>query len=110
MEDIKNFIPARPDIVDILPVYKKVNKALREIDPNYILFFENTPVPDTLPIFGGLFLGSMSEKPGLDEEPQVYNFHSYCCLSGTDTCTHGEASYDKSITVCSKFHTNKFKK
>ena len=110
MEDIKNLIPGRPDVVDILPVYRKVNEALREIDPNYILFFENTPVPDTLPIFGGLFLGSMSEKPGTDEEPQVYNFHSYCCLSGADTCAHGEASYDKSITVCPKFHTNKFKK
>ena len=109
MQDIKNLIPGRPDVVSILPVYKKVNKALREIDPNYILFFENTPVPDTIPLFGGLFLGSMAEKPGSDDEPQVYNFHSYCCLSAADTCTHGEASYDKSLTVCPKFHNNKFK-
>ena len=107
MEDLKNLIPGRPDIKDILPVYKKVNKALREINPNYILFFENTPVPDVIPIFGGLFLGSMSEKPGPDEEPQVYNFHSYCCLAGPDVCPHGEAPLSKAKTICPSFHHNK---
>ena len=110
MEDIKSFIPGRPDIKDILPVYKKVDTELRKIKPNYILFFENTPVPDILPIFGGLFLGSMDEKPAGDDVPQVYNFHTYCCLSGTDTCAHGEASYDKSIKVCPTFHQKQFKK
>ena len=110
MEDIKNMIPGRPDIKDILPVYRKVDTELRKIDPNYILFFENTPVPDTLPIFGGLFLGSMSEKPAGDEVPQVYNFHTYCCLSGTDTCAHGEATYEKSISVCPKFHQKQLDK
>ena len=110
MEDIKGMIPGRPDIKDILPVYRKVDTELRKIDPNYILYFENTPVPDILPIFGGLFLGSMSEKPAGDEVPQVYNFHTYCCLSGGDTCAHGEASYEKSIKVCPKFHEKQFKK
>ena len=110
MEDIKSFIPGRPDIKNILPVYRKVDTELRKIKPNYILFFENTPVPDILPIFGGLFLGSMDEKPAGDDVPQVYNFHTYCCLSGTDTCAHGEASYDKSIKVCPTFHQKQFKK
>ena len=110
MEDIKNMIPGRPDIKDILPVYRKVDTELRKIDPNYILFFENTPVPDTLPIFGGIFLGSMSEKPAGDEVPQVYNFHTYCCLSGTDTCAHGEATYEKSISVCPTFHRKQLDK
>ena len=110
MEDIKSFIPGRPDIKDILPVYRKVDTELRKIKSNYILFFENTPVPDILPIFGGLFLGSMDEKPAGDDVPQVYNFHTYCCLSGTDTCAHGEASYDKSIKVCPTFHQKQFKK
>ena len=110
MEDIKSFIPGRPDIKDILPVYRKVDIELRKIKPNYILFFENTPVPDILPVFGGLFLGSMDEKPAGDDVPQVYNFHTYCCLSGTDTCAHGEASYDKSIKVCPTFHQKQFKK
>ena len=110
LEDIKNMIPGRPDKVDILPVYRKVNDALREIDPNYILYFENTPVPDTLPIFGGLFLGKMSEKPGPDDQNQVYNFHTYCCLSGADTCAHGEPSYSKSVSVCPTFHSKQLKK
>ena len=110
MEDIKNMIPGRPDIKDILPVYRKVDTELRKIDPNYILFFENTPVPDTLPIFGGIFLGSMSEKPAGDEMPQVYNFHTYCCLSSADICSHGEANYDNSLKVCPTYHEKQFKK
>ena len=110
MEDIKSMIPGRPDIKDILPVYRKVDTELRKIDPNYILYFENTPVPDILPIFGGLFLGSMSEKPAGDEMPQVYNFHTYCCLSSADICSHGEANYDNSLKVCPTYHEKQFKK
>ena len=110
MEDIKSMIPGRPDIKDILPVYRKVDTELRKIDPNYILYFENTPVPDILPIFGGLFLGSMSEKPAGDEMPQVYNFHTYCCLSSADICSHGEANYENSLKVCPTYHEKQFKK
>ena len=110
MEDIKAMIPGRPDIKDILPVYRKVEAELREIQSDYILFFENTPVPDTLPIFGGLFLGKMADKPGGDEVPQVYNFHTYCCLAGADTCAHGEADFETSIKVCPKFHRKQFEK
>ena len=52
----------------------------------------------------------MSEKPAGDEVPQVYNFHTYCCLSGGDTCAHGEASYEKSVKGCPTFHEKQFKK
>ena len=109
LEDFKSIIPGRTDLISILPLYRKVNKALREIDPNYILYFENAPIPDTLPIFGGLVWGSMKEKPGTDDEAQVYNFHSYCCVSGANACEHGEASLKNSLTLCPKFHNNKFK-
>ena len=109
LEDFKNIIPGRPDIYSVLPLYKKVNQALREIDPNYILYFENTPIPDTLPILGGLVWGTMKEKPGDDNEAQVYNFHSYCCVSGANACEHGEASLKNSLNLCPKFHKNKFK-
>ena len=109
LEDFKNIIPGRPDLYSVLPLYKKVNEALREIDPNYILYFENTPIPDTLPILGGLVWGTMKEKPGDDNEPQVYNFHSYCCVSGANACENGEASLKNSLNLCPKFHKNKFK-
>jgi endoglycosylceramidase len=56
LEDPKSFIPGRPDIQKILPLYRKINTAPREIDPDFILYFENTPFPDTLPILGGLVL------------------------------------------------------
>ena len=109
LEDFKNVIPGRPDLYSVLPLYKKVNEALRDIDPNYILYFENTPIPDTLPIMGGLVWGTMKEKPGDDNEPQVYNFHSYCCVSGANACENGEASLKNSLNLCPKFHKNKFK-
>ena len=109
LEDIKSFIPGRPDIQRILPLYRKINTALREIDPDFILYFENTPFPDTLPILGGLVWGSMREKPGSDDEPQVYNFHTYCCLAGANVCPHGEAPYSTTLTTCPKYHNNKFK-
>ena len=109
LEDFKNIIPGRPDLYSVLPLYKKVNEALRDIDPNYILYFENTPIPDTLPIMGGLVWGTMKEKPGDDNEPQVYNFHSYCCVSGANACENGEASLKNSLNLCPKFHKNKFK-
>ena len=109
LEDFKNIIPGRPDLYSVLPLYKKVNEALRDIDPNYILYFENTPIPDTLPIMGGLVWGTMKEKPGDDNEPQVYNFHSYCCVSGANACENGEASLKNSLNLCPKFHKNKFR-
>ena len=109
LEDFKNIIPGRADLYSVLPLYKKVNEALREIDPNYILYFENTPIPDTLPILGGLVWGTMKEKPGDDNEPQVFNFHSYCCASGANACENGEASLKNSLNLCPKFHNNKFK-
>ena len=109
LEDFKNIIPGSADLYSILPVYRKLEKALREIDPNYILYFENTPVPDTLPIFGGLVWGTMKEKPSDDDTPQVYNFHSYCCVAGANVCSNGEASLKDSLSLCPKYHKNKFK-
>lgn len=51
----------------------------------------------------------MREKPGSDDEPQVYNFHTYCCLAGGNVCPHGEAPYSTTLTTCPKYHNNKFK-
>ena len=110
LEDFKNIIPGRADQYSILPVYKKLEEALREIDPNYILYFENTPIPDTLPIFGGLVWGTMKEKPSGDDVPQVYNFHSYCCVAGANVCSNGEPSLKDSLNLCTNYHNNKFKK
>ena len=110
LEDFKNIIPGRADQYSILPVYKKLEEALREIDPNYILYFENTPIPDTLPIFGGLVWGTMKEKPSGDDVPQVYNFHSYCCVAGANVCSNGEPSLKDSLNLCTNYHKNKFKK
>lgn len=108
LENAKNVVPGYADKYQILPIYKKVDEALREIDPNYILFFENTPFPDTIPLFGGLAWGGMSEKPGDDDKNQVYNFHAYCCLAGEDACQHGEAPLENSINLCPKYHNKLF--
>ena len=109
LEDFRNIIPGRADIESILPLYRKLEAALREIDPNYILYFENTPIPDTLPIFGGLVWGTMKEKPSDDDTPQVYNIHAYCCVAGANVCSKGEPSLKDSLNFCNNYHNNKFK-
>ena len=110
LEDLKSVIPGRADMYSILPLYKKLEEELRKIDPNYILYFENSPIPDTLPIFGGLVWGTMKEKPSDDDTPQVYNIHSYCCVAGTNVCSNGEPSLKDSLNLCTNYHKNKFKK
>ena len=110
LEDLKSAIPGRADKYSILPLYKRLEEALRKIDPNYILYFENSPIPDTLPIFGGLVWGTMKEKPSDDDTPQVYNIHSYCCVAGTNVCSNGEPSLKDSLNLCTNYHKNKFKK
>lgn len=51
----------------------------------------------------------MKEKPSDDDTPQVYNFHSYCCVAGANVCSNGEASLKDSLNLCTKYHKNKFK-
>ena len=108
LEDFRSVIPGRADLYSILPLYRRLEEALREIDPNYILYFENTPMPDTLPIFGGLVWGTMKEKPSDDDTPQVYNFHSYCCVADVNACKNGEASLKDSLSLCTNYHKKKF--
>jgi len=108
LEDFKSVIPGRADLYSILPLYRRLEEALREIDPNYILYFENSPIPDTLPIFGGLVWGTMKEKPSDDDTPQVYNFHSYCCVADVNACKNGEASLKDSLSLCTNYHKKKF--
>ena len=107
LEDFKSVIPGRADLYSILPLYRRLEEALREIDPNYILYFENSPIPDTLPIFGGLVWGTMKEKPSDDDTPQVYNFHSYCCVADVNACKNGEASLKDSLSLCTNYHKKK---
>ena len=108
LENLKSLIPSYSDQNQVLPIYKKVDEELRKIDPDYILFFENTPFPDTIPLFGGLTWGGMKEKPADDDKNQVYNFHAYCCLAGADACQHGEAPMANAINICPKFHNKLF--
>ena len=48
-QDLTKIIPSNPDKTQVIPFYKKIDKSIREIFPDYILFFENTFFPDTLP-------------------------------------------------------------
>ena len=108
--DLSKLIPSNPDNKQVLPLYRKVDKEIRKINPNYILFFENTPFPDNYPIFGGLILGKFNETPSDKNNNQVYNIHSYCCLAGASVCEEGEPILEHSKTTCLKYHNKKIKK
>lgn len=103
--------PSNADMEQIMPVYRKVDKSLREIDPNYILFFENMPFPDFLPLFGGLIIGKFTERVNKDENAnQVYNVHNYCCLSGPTVCSGPEPDLETAKNSCPDYHKKKLKK
>ena len=109
-QDLTKIIPSNPDKTQVIPFYKKVDKSIREIFPDYILFFENTFFPDTLPIFNGLHLGSINEIPSEKKDKVVYNVHTYCCLSNLNMCSEGEPNLYSSQNICPKFHKKKIKK
>ena len=109
-DNLKHLIPGEADMSQLLPVYAKVDAAIREIDPNYILFFENMPFPDFLPLFGGLILGKFTKRPAGELNPQVYNVHNYCCLSGPNVCSGPEPDLKSAKTRCPKYHNKKIKK
>ena len=99
--------PDKADMEQLLPVYQKVDKAIREVDPNYILFFENMPFPDNIPLFGGLQLGKFTKRPAGDNNPQVYNVHNYCCLSGPTVCSGPEPDLETAKKKCPEYHKKK---
>lgn len=105
-DDLTMLIPSRADMKQLLPVYEKIEQAIREIDPDFLLFFENMPFPDFLPLFGGLILGGLRKTPGPIN--QVYNVHSYCCNSGADACpSSGEPTLEISRKRCPGYHKKK---
>ena len=102
--------PNKADMEQIAPVYAKVDKAIREVDPDYISFFENMPFPDNLPLFGGLIVGKFTKTPADQKYPQVYNVHNYCCLSGPTVCNGPEPDLETAKTRCPKYHEKKVEK
>ena len=105
-DDLTMIIPSRADMKQLLPVYEKIDAAIRAIDPDFLLFFENMPFPDFLPLFGGLILGGLRKTPGAYN--QVYNVHSYCCNSGADACpSSGEPTLEISRKRCPGYHKKK---
>ena len=46
--DLTKIIPSNPDKTQIIPFYKKIDKSIREIFPDYILFLKIHFFPDTL--------------------------------------------------------------
>ena len=108
--NILHWIPGKADKEDLLPMYRKIDKELREIDDNYIMMFEPTPFPDVLPILGGIIVGGFKEAPLAPQynDRQVLNMHSYCCQASPSMCKNGEPPLESKDT-CRKHHFNKLK-
>ncbi|MGL4948131.1 MAG: cellulase family glycosylhydrolase, partial [Mycoplasma sp.] len=110
-DNLSLIFPNKADMTQAYPLYAKVDSAIREIDPNYILFFENMPFPDTIPLFGGMFWGRFKKLPASEEYPQVYNVHNYCCWAGPNVCNgKPEPDLKTSKKTCPKFHNRKVEK
>jgi endoglycosylceramidase len=108
--NISKWIPGRSDKEDLLPMYRKLDKEIREIDNDYVMMFEPTPFPDVLPVLGGIILGGFKEAPLPTQfnDRQVLNMHSYCCQASPTMCKNGEPPLESKET-CRKHHFNKLK-
>lgn len=106
-KNLLNVIPGKGDNDDLIPLYKKVDAEIN--NPDYIMFFENMPIPDCIPILGGIFLGSFKTTPLPQNRKQVFNIHNYCCVLIGGTCDKGEPNYETATTKCRAFHDKKFK-
>lgn len=87
----------------LLPFYKRVNKAIRSIDKQKLLFFE----PSVVDVFAGGFV----ETPGgiFELEKQVFSYHLYCPLvtsQGQPTSPSFCKKFDE-LTLQSKFDNYK---
>lgn len=109
--DLRSMWPGHADHSQVLPFFRKLDKEIRSVHPDYISFFEPVPFPDTMPLFGGQVLGGLTETPaGKDYlDKQVLNLHSYCCQARADACAYGEPSLADAKDLCTKFHKSKMK-
>jgi len=95
--------PGYADDTQYLPLYRKIDQGIREVDNDYIMMFEPNIFPDSLPLLFWRFRGTFSELPIQDKGKQMYNYHSYCCSSSISMCSNGEPPL-KSAKECLKFH------
>jgi len=57
--------PGYTDKTYVQPLYQSLNTVIRQHDPEKILFFEPTQVPDTMPLDGGIVYDvGFTETPG----------------------------------------------
>jgi endoglycosylceramidase len=95
----------------VLPFFKKVDKALREIKEDFVFLFETAPFPDTVPFWGGRVVAELRDTAAHDKKytnKQVLNVHNYCCAARADVCDHGEPQLSDS-DFCNDFHRRKIK-
>jgi endoglycosylceramidase len=108
---LQRIIPGKADNDQLLPFYRRIDSALREIDQNFILMYEPNPFPDVLPILNFRFTGNFKDVPLKSEElaeKQMFNFHSYCCQTGMHMCDKGEPPLEQK-DYCRNYHLEKFK-
>jgi endoglycosylceramidase len=108
-DDVFNLIrPGFSDNTQYLPLYRKIDKEIREVDNDYIMMFEPNIFPDVLPTIFWTFRGTFSELPIQDKGKQMFNYHSYCCSSSISMCSKGEPPLS-SAKACQKFHVENVK-
>jgi endoglycosylceramidase len=69
---LDSLLPGSVNDKFLLPAYRRIYQAIRNVDRRGLIFFE----PSTVDIFGGSFF----DTPGGDSEldRQVFSYHVYC--------------------------------
>mmetsp|Transcript_8442 Transcript_8442/g.23820 ORF Transcript_8442/g.23820 Transcript_8442/m.23820 type:complete len:539 (+) Transcript_8442:241-1857(+) len=67
-------LPGRADLINLEPMYARVNDAIREIDDEHIIFFDRSLSDSVSPVVG------FTQGPGgpAYNDRQVFSYHVYC--------------------------------
>lgn len=95
-------LPGHSDNKYLQPLYGTLHDVIRAVDKEHLLFYEPTPLPDTLPLFGGIvspvgFNMTPGTTAGQGSSQDVLSYHVYCCVSSATACDASGNPTDGSV-------------
>jgi endoglycosylceramidase len=107
-------VPGHTDLTYLQPLYERVAAAIYQQDPTHLLFFEPTPLPDSLPFLGGIvspvgFNSTPGATIGIPPHQCVLSWHYYSCIAAPSGVCDAQGNPLSSATeVCDKFVSSSF--
>jgi endoglycosylceramidase len=84
----EQMIPGHADKELLQPLFAALHAAIREVGDDKVVMFEETQVPDVLPVAGGIVspIGFTQSPGGSADANQALSYHVYCCVQSGSAC------------------------